>query len=69
MSADKTQRVFRIRFPSFLADARHIHGLEGRFCYAVEAIYKTIEVDLGLFFSPSVNRIIEDRLEIGFGQF
>jgi hypothetical protein len=39
----------------------------GRFSYALEAVYETIEVNLSLFSSPRVNRIVEDRLEIGFG--
>lgn len=42
---------------------------KGRFCCALESVYKTIEVNLGLFSSPSVHRVIEDRLEIGLGQF
>ena len=44
-------------------------ALKGRFRYALEAICKTIEVYLGLLSSPGINCVIEDRLEIGFGQF
>jgi hypothetical protein len=38
----------------------------GRFSYAVEAVYESIEINAGLFCSPCVNRIVENRLEIGF---
>ena len=38
-----------------------------RFCYALEAVHETIEVNLSLLSSPFVNRIVEDRLKIGLG--
>lgn len=41
----------------------------GRLSDTLEAVYETIEVNLGLFGAPSVNRIVKDRLEIEFGQF
>jgi hypothetical protein len=41
----------------------------GRFSNTLEAVYETIEVNLSLFGTPSVNRIVKNRLEIEFGQF